>query len=54
MVLETYIKLCMTEPDFLEKKFSPKNWESGPEMGQKQGFLIYSTNLSLLFTEFML
>ena len=28
MVLETYMKLCVTEPDFC-----PKNWENGPETG---------------------
>ena len=40
MVLETHMKLCVTEPDFSEKKkFGPKNWENRPKMGQKQDFL---------------
>ena len=34
MVLETYMKLCMTEPDFPGNFFYPKNWENGPKMGQ--------------------
>ena len=39
MVVETYMKLCSTGPDFLEKKNCPQNWENGPNMGQKQDFL---------------
>ena len=39
MVVETYMKLCMTEPDFPEKNFVPKIGENGPKMGQKHGFL---------------
>ena len=39
MVLETYMKLCVTEPDFPGNFFCPQNWENGPKMGQKQGFL---------------
>ena len=31
MVPETHMKLCMAEPDFLEKIFCPKNWENGTE-----------------------
>ena len=38
MVLESHMKLCVAEPDFPEKKFSPKNWENGPKMDQKQFF----------------
>ena len=33
MVLETYMKMCVTEPDFLPKKIFPKNWENGPKTG---------------------
>ena len=33
MVLESHMKVCMTEPNFW-----PKNWENGSKMGQKQGF----------------
>ena len=39
MVLETCMKLCMAELDFLGKKICPKNWENGPRMGQKLFFL---------------
>ena len=41
MLLETYMKFGMTEPDFHGKIFCPQNWENEPKMGQKQGFLIY-------------
>ena len=37
-MLETHMKLCVTEPDFPGKIFFPKNWENGPEMGQKRFF----------------
>ena len=39
MTLETSIKLCVTKPNFLEKKFCPQYWENGPKMGKKHGFL---------------
>ena len=39
MVLETHMKLCVTEPDFAEKFVYIQNWENGPETDQKQGFL---------------
>ena len=51
MVLETLFKLCMTEPDFLEKLFLPKKVG---EMGQKKGFLNLKKKLSLIFPEFVL
>ena len=31
MVLETNMKLCVTESDFLEEFFLPKDWENGPK-----------------------
>ena len=31
MVLETHMKLCMTELDFPGKFFCPKNGENGPK-----------------------
>ena len=34
MVLETYMKLYLTEPDFWGKKCCPKNWENEPKMCQ--------------------
>ena len=39
MVLETHMKLYMTDPDFAEQKKKIKNKENGPKMGQKHGFL---------------
>ena len=33
MVLETYMKLCVAETDFLKKVFLPQNWENGPKTG---------------------
>ena len=32
-MLDTHMKLCVTEPDFLEKVFCPQNWENGPKTG---------------------
>ena len=33
MVLETHMKLCMTEPDFPGKFFFPKHWKNGSKTG---------------------
>ena len=33
MVLETHIKLCVTETDFLRKRFCPINLENTPKIG---------------------
>ena len=33
MVLETHMKLCVTDPGFPEKKFCPQNWENGTKTG---------------------
>ena len=49
MVLETQMKLCVTEPDFPGKFFCPENWENQPKMGQKQGFLNLLENLVIKF-----
>ena len=49
MVLEIHMKLCATKPDFAEKKFLPQNWENGPKMGQKQGFLNLLKNVVISF-----
>ena len=38
-MLQTHMKLCLTEPDFLEKNFF-KNWENGLKMDQKQVFFL--------------
>ena len=48
-MLECDVKLCVTEPDFPEKKILPKNWENGPKMGQKQGFFNLLENLVITF-----
>ena len=45
MLLETYMKLCVTEPDFLGNfVFAPK-LEKEPKMGPKQGFFSLLENL---------
>ena len=31
-MLGNIMKLCVTEPDFLEKRFCPKNWENGSKI----------------------
>ena len=54
MVLETHMKLCVTELDFSEKDFCPQNWENRPKMDQKKGFWIYWKISTLSFTEFVL
>ena len=33
MLLETHMKLCITEPDFRGNFFCPKNGENGPKTG---------------------
>ena len=33
MVLETHMKLCVTELDFPGKFFLPQNWKNGPKTG---------------------
>ena len=52
VLLETRVKLLVTEPDFLGKKICPQDWESGPKMDQKQGFLNFFKIWSVIFTEF--
>ena len=47
-MLETHVKLGVTELDFPEKKFSPKNLENGPKTE------FFEKKLSLIFTEFVL
>ena len=49
MMLETHTKLCMTEPDFLEKKFLPPKLGEWTKMGQKQGFLNILKNFVVNF-----
>ena len=38
MVLETHIKLCVTGPDFLEKKILPQKLGKWTKNGPKTGF----------------
>ena len=56
MVLESHVKLCMTEPDFAGKFFLPPKlgkWaQNGPKMGHKQVFSFFRKIWSLIFTEF--
>ena len=49
MVLQTDMKLRVTESDFLEKDFCLQNWENGLKMGQKQGFSNLLKNLVINF-----
>ena len=49
MVLETYVKLYVTKPDFPEIFFCPKNWENGTKMDLKQGFLNLLKHLVINF-----
>ena len=37
---------------FFGKKFCPQDWESGPKMDQKQGFLNFLEIWSVIFTKF--
>ena len=39
MVLETHMKLYMTEPDFAGKFFLPQKWGKLAKNGPKTGFL---------------
>ena len=49
MVLETLMELCVKEPDFWEKIFTPNIEENRPEMGQKYGFLNLLKNFFIDF-----
>ena len=49
MVLETHMKLCVAEPDFLGKSFFAPKFGKGPKMGQKQGFFNLFENLVINF-----
>ena len=50
MVLETLMKLCRTELEFLEKAFfSSKNWGNGPKIGKKWSFLNLRKHLVIYF-----
>ena len=41
MMLETHMKFCVTEPDFLEKIFLPKTLGKWVKNGPKTGFFEY-------------
>ena len=49
MVVESHVKLCLTEPDIPGKIFCPQNWENGLKMGQKQGFFQFIGKFSHYF-----
>ena len=50
MLLETHMKLCMTEPDFLKTNFFfTQCWENVAKMGSKQDFLNLLKNLAINF-----
>ena len=40
-MLETHMKFCVTEPDFLEKIFLPKTLGKWVKNGPKTGFFEY-------------
>ena len=44
MVLETLTKLCVTEPEFLEKQFLPPKLEKWSKNKQKVGFFEFKEN----------
>ena len=48
-MLETHMKLCMTEPYFLEKIFLPSKLEKWTKNGSKNGFLNFLKNLVINF-----
>ena len=48
-MLETHLKFCMAELDFLGERICPQNWGNGPKMCQKQGFLNLLENLIINF-----
>ena len=48
-MLETHMKLFVTEPDFPGKFFLPQKWENGPKIGLKQGFFNLLENLFINF-----
>ena len=52
MVLETHMKSCVTEPDFLETIFLPPKLENWTKNGAKTGFFKLLKNLVIIFTEF--
>ena len=46
MVLETQMKLCVTEPDFLEKNFLPPKLGKWTKNGPKTEFLKFIEKFS--------
>ena len=53
MVLESHVKLGMTELDFPGRFFCPQNWENGPKLGLKQVFfnLLENWFINLTYNE---
>ena len=53
MVLETQMKLCMTEPDFPRKIFLPQKLGKWTQNRPKTGFFEFSGKFyALIFSEF--
>ena len=48
-MLETHMKLCVTEPDFSEKKNFPQKFGKWEKMGQRQDFLNILKNFVIDF-----
>ena len=49
MVLDTLLKLCMTEPDFLKNFFCTKKLGKWTQNGPKAGFLIFHVPAQILY-----
>ena len=46
MLLETHMKLCMTDPDFPGNIFLPQKWGKWTKSGPKTGFFEFIGKLS--------
>ena len=51
MVLESHVKLCVTERDFGENFFGPPNSKMGPKWIKNRVFSVSWKIWSLIFTE---
>ena len=49
MMLETHMKLCMTELNFPEKNFSLRNWNNGQKWAKNRVFLNILKNFVITF-----
>ena len=53
-MFETYVVLCVTEPEFLKKIFLLKKLGKWAEIGPEIGFLNLLKNIVINFSEFCL